>query len=99
MAPPLTTDARDVAATFAGPTIDPEVQYAHLLDVPLRVEAVLDIVPTSAAQLTSLQPGSVLRLTKPAGAMLDFYVDRTRLAAGEIAVIEDGISVRIIELP
>ena len=48
----------------------------HLDDVPLRVEAVLDKVNISVKTLTSLKPGSVIRLKRTAGGDIDLYVAR-----------------------
>ena len=77
---------------------DPLRDHAHLADVPLRVEAVLDRLTMNMRTVASLEEGSVLTLTRSAGDNVDLYVGGVKLASGEIVVIENTIGVRLTDL-
>jgi len=77
---------------------DPLRDYAHLADVPLRVEALLDRLTMNMRAVASLEHGSVLTLTRSAGDNVDLWVGGVKLASGEIVVIEDTLGVRITDL-
>ena len=77
---------------------DPLREHAHLADVPLRVEAILDRLTMNMRAVASLEQGSVLTLTRSAGDNVDLYVGGVKLASGEIVVIENTIGVRITDL-
>jgi flagellar motor switch protein FliN/FliY len=80
------------------PVMDPLHEYAHLADVPLRVEALLDRLTMNLRAVASLEEGSVLTLTRSAGDNVDLWVGGIRLASGEIVVIENALGVRITDL-
>lgn len=77
---------------------DPLREHAHLADVPLRVEAILDRLTMNMRTVASLEQGSVLTLTRSAGDNVDLYVGGVKLASGEIVVIENTIGVRLTDL-
>jgi flagellar motor switch protein FliN/FliY len=77
---------------------DPLREYAHLADVPLRVEALLDHLTLNMRRVASLEVGSVLTLTRSAGDNVDLYICGVKLASGEIVVIENTLGVRITDL-
>ncbi len=77
---------------------DPLRDHAHLADVPLRVEAVLDRLTMNMRTVASLEEGSVLTLSRSAGDNVDLYVGGVKLASGEIVVIENTIGVRLTDL-
>jgi flagellar motor switch protein FliN len=81
-------------------TPEPEAppEYAHLADVPLRLEAVLGRLTMNMRAVASLQEGSVLTLNRSAGDNVDLMVAGVNLASGEIVVIEDALGVRITDL-
>jgi flagellar motor switch protein FliN/FliY len=72
--------------------------WAHLADVPLRVEAVLDRLTMNMRSVASLEEGAVLTLSRSSGDNVDLCVGGVTLASGEIVVIEDMIGVRITDL-
>jgi flagellar motor switch protein FliN/FliY len=72
--------------------------WAHMADVPLRVEAVLDRLVMNMHGVASFEKGAVLTLSRPAGDNVDLCVGGVKLASGEIVVIEDMIGVRITDL-
>ena len=77
---------------------DPAPEYAHLADVPLRLEAMLGRLTMNMRAVASLEKGSVLTLSRSAGDNVDLCVAGVDLASGEIVVIEDRIGVRITDL-
>ena len=77
---------------------DPLRDHAHLADIPLRVEALLDRLTMNMRTVASLEEGSVLTLTRSAGDNVDLYVGGVKLASGEIVVIENTIGVRLTDL-
>jgi flagellar motor switch protein FliN/FliY len=80
------------------PAVEPAAEYAHLADVPLRIEAVLDRLTMDMRAVGNLQLGSVISLMRPAGDNVDLYVGGIKLASGEIVVIENTLGVRITDL-
>lgn len=80
------------------PIADPLRDHAHLADVPMRVEAVLDRLTMNMRTVASLEQGSVLTLTRSAGDNVDLYVGGVKLASGEIVVIENTIGIRLTDL-
>jgi len=82
----------------AAPAVEPVAEYAHLADVPLRMEAVLDRLTMDMRAVANLQEGSVVTLRRSAGDNVDLYVAGVKLASGEIVVIENTLGVRITDL-
>jgi flagellar motor switch protein FliN/FliY len=87
-----------LVADVAEPISDPLTEYAHLADIPLRLEALLDRLTMNMRAVASLEVGTVLTLTRSAGDNVDLYVGGVRLASGEIVVIENTLGVRITDL-
>jgi flagellar motor switch protein FliN/FliY len=77
---------------------NPASEYAHLADVPLRLEAVLGRLTMNMRAVASLEKGSVLTLSRSAGDNVDLCVAGVDLASGEIVVIEDTLGVRITDV-
>lgn len=98
-APPASSATVELTAehaTAAEAAAPPE--YAHLADVPLRLEAVLGRLTMNMRAVASLEEGSVLTLDRSAGDNVDLVVAGVNLASGEIVVIEDALGVRITDL-
>jgi flagellar motor switch protein FliN len=77
---------------------DPGPEYAHLGNIPLRLEAVLGRLTMNMRAVASLEVGSVLTLNRSAGDNVDLVVAGVNLASGEIVVIEDALGVRVTDL-
>lgn len=95
---PPAHEPRTTSASGTESLTDPLRDYAHLADVPLRVEALLDRLTMNMRAVASLEEGSVLTLTRSAGDNVDLFVGGVKLASGEIVVIEDTLGVRITDL-
>ena len=96
-APEVSTLAKMEPA--AGHLSDPGPEYAHLGNIPLRLEAVLGRLTMNMRAVASLEVGSVLTLNRSAGDNVDLVVAGVYLASGEIVVIVDALGVRITDLP
>ncbi len=77
---------------------DPGPEFAHLGNIPLRLEAVLGRLTMNMRAVASLELGSVLTLNRSAGDNVDLVVAGVNLASGEIVVIEDALGVRVTDL-
>ena len=77
--------------------MSPLEELAHLADVPIDVEVVLDRRSMSMRDVLALDAGSTLRMTRAAGENVDMYLGEVLLGTGEIVVIEQAMGVRITD--
>jgi flagellar motor switch protein FliN len=92
---PVAAHSHHAASSSAS---DPAPEYAHLAEVPMRLEAVLGRLTMNMRAVASLEEGTVLTLNRSAGDNVDLCVSGVDLASGEIVVIEDTLGVRITDL-
>ncbi len=69
-----------------------------LLDVELEILVQLGQKTMSIRDILKLTKGSVIELEKAAGEHLDIFVNRRKLAEGEVVVIDDHFGIRISQL-
>jgi len=69
-----------------------------LMDVELKVTVELGRKLMTIAEILNLGKGAVIELAKAAGEPLDIYVNGTRMAKGEVVVIDEQFAVRITDL-
>ncbi|HEY7068450.1 MAG TPA: flagellar motor switch protein FliN [Chloroflexota bacterium] len=69
-----------------------------LLDVSLEVSVELGRTRMTIGELLSLRPGSVIELDKLAGEPADILVNGTRIARGEVVVVDEKFGVRVLEV-
>ncbi len=69
-----------------------------LLDVPVRLTVELGACQMPMREVLQLCPGSVVQLDKAADAPVDLFVNKKRIARGEVVVVEDRFGIRITEL-
>lgn len=72
-------------------------ELAHLADVPIDVEVVLDRRPMTMRAVLALEAGSTLRMARAAGENVDMYLGDVLLGTGEVVVIEQAMGVRITD--
>lgn len=77
--------------------MSPLEELAHMADVPIDVEVVLDRRPMTMREVLALEPGSTLRMGRAAGENVDMYLGEVLLGTGEIVVIEQAMGVRITD--
>ncbi len=80
----------------AGAASDDDI--AFLLDVSLLVTVQLGSTRKSIREILSWGPGSVIELEKLAGEPVDILVNETRIATGEVVVVDESFGVRITDV-
>jgi len=66
-----------------------------LLDMTLPVSVSLGTGHVPIGKLLQLGPGSVLQLDRQVGEPADLYVRDTKVATGDIVVVDDKFAIRI----
>jgi flagellar motor switch protein FliN/FliY len=69
-----------------------------LMDVELEVQVELGRKKIKIQDVMSLGKGSVLELDKNAGEPLELYINDTKIAEGEVVVVEDHFGIKITQL-
>lgn len=93
-------DPADAARPFAPPDLSalspPGAATLDLLDdVDLEVQIELGRTDMFIEDVLRLGPGSVIELDKLAGDPVDIFVDKKRIARGEVLVLNNSFCVRI----
>lgn len=82
---------KDTAAA-ARPTL------ASILDVPVKVTAVLGKTKMNIAELMSLGAGSIIELDRRVGEPIDLYVNDRLIARGELVLVDGVLGVTMTEV-
>jgi len=69
-----------------------------LLDVNLQVTVELGRKEMSFAEVLQLSKGSLVELSKIADEPVDIYVNQSKIAEGEVVVVDDHFGVRVTKL-
>lgn len=69
-----------------------------LRNVTMTVTAELGRTELKVSDILGLQIGSVIELDRAAGAPIDFRVNDTLLARGEVVVVDDEYAIRLTEI-
>lgn len=80
------------------PALPPVEQFAHYLDMPLTVEAVLDQKIMTIYEILALEEGSVIKLNRSAGENIDLIIGGTPAAYAEVVIIDESMGVRVTDL-
>lgn len=75
----------------------PLEQVAHIADVRVEVEVLLDQRWMTLAEILELDYCSVLEMRRSAGENIDIYIGSQLLGSGEIVIIENIMGVRITD--
>jgi flagellar motor switch/type III secretory pathway protein FliN len=67
-------------------------------DMPFRAQVELGSLVMTIGEIFELREGAVLRTDHPAGAPVTLQVAGVDLAAAEIVVVDDSLSIRITRL-
>lgn len=74
-------------------------QGLHLLeDIELTITVELGRTTMTLQEILELKPQSVIELESLAGEPVDVYVNDSRVARGEVVVLDDNFGVRILEI-
>lgn len=77
---------------------DQPLNLEVLLDVSVKVTVELGSCQMPMRDVLQLNAGSVVQLDKIADQPVDLYVNQTRIAHGEVVVIEDRLGIRITKV-
>ena len=67
-------------------------------DLPFPAEVELGSLVMTIGEIFELREGAVLRTDHPAGAPVALQVGGVNLAAGDIVVVDDSLSIRVTRL-
>ena len=71
-------------------------EFAHLLDIPVDVEATLPGPALTVEELLNLSAGSLVATDRPAGETIDVYAGDAYIGAGELAGTDGRPVVRMV---
>ena len=69
-----------------------------LLDVRVQLSIELGSCQMRMRDVLQLNPGAVVKLDQAAQAPVDLYANQTRIARGEVVVVDDAYGIKITEL-
>ncbi|MBN1578603.1 MAG: FliM/FliN family flagellar motor switch protein [Chitinispirillaceae bacterium] len=69
-----------------------------LLDVNVPIGVQLGQTRMTLRELLNLKKGGIVRLKRMAGEAVDVFISRRLMAKGEITVVDDQLSVRIVQI-
>ncbi|MBN1308306.1 MAG: FliM/FliN family flagellar motor switch protein [Chitinispirillaceae bacterium] len=69
-----------------------------LLDVNVPINVQLGQTRMTIRKLLNLKKGGIVRLKRMAGEAVDVFISRRLMAKGEITVVDDRLSVRIVQI-
>ena len=69
-----------------------------VLDVPVKVSAVLGKKRIAIADLMALDAGAVIELDRRVGEPIDLYINDTLIARGELVMIDGALGVTMTEI-
>lgn len=72
--------------------------FAHFMDMPLTVEAILDRKTMTILEILALEEGSVIKLNRSAGENIDIIIGGVPAAFAEVVIIEELMGVRVTDL-
>jgi flagellar motor switch/type III secretory pathway protein FliN len=71
---------------------------AWVMDVPCPVEFVLGTTTVKVRECVKFAPNSIVRLKQAAGADLEVRVAGVPVAAGEVVIVDDAVSLRLSKI-
>ena len=69
-----------------------------LLDVNVPIGVQLGQTKMTIRELLELKRGGIVRLSRMAGEAVDVFISKKLMAKGEITVVDDRLSVRIVQI-
>lgn len=88
----------DLAESAAAPSQVARPRLESVLDVPVKVSAVLGKKRMSVAELMALDAGAVIELDRRVGEPIDLYINDTLIARGELVMVEGVLGVTMTEI-
>jgi len=75
-----------------------EMSMESLLDIPVEISVEIGRARMVIGELLSLTRGSVIELNRLAGESADIFVNQKLVGKGEIAVANERLGIRILEI-
>ena len=72
--------------------------FDWMLDVPCQLDVVLGTATLTVAECSRLAVHSVVRLRQAAGTDLDVRLGGVPFACGEVAIVDDNVSLRLARI-
>lgn len=88
----------DIADSSAAPSPLARPRLESVLDVPVKVSAVLGRKRMSVAELMGLGAGAVIELDRRVGEPIDLYINETLIARGELVLVDGALGVTMTEI-
>ena len=88
----------DIDADAGGGALRARPRLEIVLDVPVKVSAVLGKKRIAIADLMALDAGSVIELDRRVGEPIDLYINDTLIARGELVMIDGALGVTMTEI-
>lgn len=75
-----------------------ETDLRRLSDVPVDLTVEIGRTRMTVGETLQLRPGSIVSLNRTAGEPVDLLVNGTRIACGEVVVVDEEFGLRITEV-
>lgn len=75
-----------------------EADLRRLSDVPVDLTVEIGRTRMTVGETLQLRPGSIVSLNRTAGEPVDLLVNGTRIACGEVVVVDEEFGLRITEV-
>jgi len=69
-----------------------------LLDIPVKISAVLGSHKIKVEELLAMEDGTILDLDRKVGEPIDLYVNETLIGRGELVMTDTGLGVSMTEI-
>ncbi len=86
------------SASPAFPGSAGEADLRRLSDVPVDLTVEIGRTRMTVGETLQLRPGSIVSLNRTAGEPVDLLVNGTRIARGEVVVVDEEFGLRITEV-
>ena len=80
------------------PSAEATGDLGRLRDVPVDLAVEIGRARMTVGQTLDLRPGSIVMLDRVSGEPVDLLVNGTRVARGEIVVIDETFALRVTEI-
>jgi len=93
----MTTEVlSDLSADSGAEPLRPRLE--SVLDVPVKISAVLGKRRMSVTDLMALDAGAIIELDRRVGEPIDLYINDTLIARGELVLVDGVLGVTMTEI-